>query len=228
MTRTAPSTGSAIATLTGVTLLRLVRGKALWFGATFAAVPVAFTAVMRVLGVAPFLDDIFVVWRLLGALLAAMLVGSSIGEEVEDKTGTYLWSRPIARWAVLAGKLGALAPVVVALGLVSWCAATVAWTRTAPAAASCASLLASSAAACAVAAGIACLVPRHALALTIGYLLVDDFAGALPFSVRQLTIANHAGAIAERSGTATATVAILAIAGVWLAIGAWRIRRLEI
>src|SRR5690606_319638 len=38
-------------------------------------------------------------------LVAALLAAPAIAEEIEDKTYAYLWSRPISRWTVLAGKL---------------------------------------------------------------------------------------------------------------------------
>src|SRR5207237_965006 len=54
------------------------------------------------------------------AILPPLFVSSSIGEEIEDRTTTYLWSRPLARWTVVGGKLLALVPVVLALALGGW------------------------------------------------------------------------------------------------------------
>jgi ABC-type transport system involved in multi-copper enzyme maturation permease subunit len=219
-------------TLIGVTWTRLRRGKALWIGVLFAALPIITAAIMASYHVAPTHDGgFFLVLQLLLALLVAMFVASSIGEEVEARTGTYLWSRPIARWAVLAGKLCALTPIVIALIVAAWVVAILIWTAAWPSAISCLALVIGGAAACLVAAGISTLVPRHAMALTIGYLLVDNFIAAMPFSLRELAIAHQISALAgqaDDAAIATPVIALIAIAGVWTAIGLQRIRRLEV
>jgi ABC-type transport system involved in multi-copper enzyme maturation permease subunit len=219
-------------TLIGVTLTRLGRGKALWIGVMFAALPVITAAILASYHVAPTHDDaFFLVLQLLLGLLVAMFVASSIGEEIEARTGTYLWSRPIARWAVLAGKLCALTPIVVGLIVAAWSASIMVWTQAAPAAISYLALVVGGAAACLVAAGISTLVPRHAMALTIGYLLVDNFVAAMPFSLRELAVAHQISALAgltDDAGVVTPLIALVAIAGVWTAIGLRRIRSLEV
>lgn len=226
-----PAAGTVIRALIGITLARLVRGKTPWIGAVIAALPVAFAVIMQARGVAPQLSETYVVLRLLLALLAAMFVASSIGDEIEQRTSTYLWSRPIARWTVLAGKLGALAPIAIALVTASWIAAASLWTGAPPSARSIAALIEGGAAACLTAAGIAALVPRHALALSIGYLLLDNFLSAWPFSLRELTIGHQISALAgfaDDASVAGPVIALAAIAAVWAAIGAARIRRLEV
>ncbi|HEY6173254.1 MAG TPA: ABC transporter permease subunit [Kofleriaceae bacterium] len=226
-----PGSWAAAATLAGVTLTRLGRGKALWLCALIAALPIGFGAIMHARHVAPFYNDLFVLWRLILALLSAMLVASSIGEDIEDRTGTYLWSRPIARWAVLVGKLCALTPIVVVLVVASWFATIEVWTAGAPTAISCVGLAAGSVTACMVAAGIATVVPKHAMALTIGYMLVDNFVSAWPFSLRELMLAHQTTAlagIADDAAIVTPVIALAAIAGAWAAIGLVRIRRLEV
>lgn len=227
----APGAWSAAWTLAGVTLVRLGRGRALWLCAVIAALPVGFGVIMRARHVTPFYNDMFVLWRLILALLAALLVASSIGEDIEDRTGTYLWSRPIARWAVMAGKLMTLTPIVIALVVASWYATVVTWTMSGPTAISCVGLAAGSAAACVIAAGISTVVPKHAMALTIGYMLVDNFIGAWPFSLRELMLAHQTTALAglgDDAAVITPVIALIAIAGVWAAIGLARIRRLEV
>src|SRR5262249_18729219 len=118
--RPVPTTLSPVWTLAAITLKRLGRGKALWIGALSAALPpvfgIAFSATrLHAHGGTRAPDDLFSITVGLLAMLPAMFVGSSIGEEIEERTSTYLWSRPIARWAVLAGKLCALTPIVIAL-----------------------------------------------------------------------------------------------------------------
>ena len=226
-----PTTRSTVWTLAGITLTRLTRGKALWIGGLFAALPVIYATGVHSRHIAPAPDDLFKISQLLLALLPAMYVGASIGEEIEDRTSTYLWSRPISRGAVLAGKLCALVPIVIALIVGGWFAGILIWTGAAPSATSCVALAAGSIATSLVAAGIATVVPKHGMALTIGYLLVDLFIGALPFSLSALSITNQANVLANLGSSpreiATPLIAMAVIAGLWGAIGVGRIRRLE-
>ena len=82
-----------------------------------------------------------------------------------------------------------------------------------------------------VAAGIATVMPRHGMAMTIGYMLVDLFIGAMPFSLAELSITHQTGVLAQLGGpspVATPLVAMAAVAGTWAAIGLVRIRRFEV
>jgi len=230
-----PSTAAMIRTLAGVTLKRLGRGKALWIGVMFAALPVVYAGGIRARSArfsTEHLSHLFQLSTLLLAVLPAMFVGASVGEEIEDRTSTYLWSRPIARWAVLAGKLVALTPIVVALSVGGWLAGTWAGSEAAPPLASILGLAAGAIASSLVVAGIAVLVPKHGMALTIGYMLVDLFVGAMPFSLQQLSVtyqtATLAGFSTDPPSTVTSVIALVAISGVWTAIGVTRIRRLEV
>jgi ABC-type transport system involved in multi-copper enzyme maturation permease subunit len=218
-----------IRTLAGVTLVRLGRGKALWIGAALAALPVVFAAVLQARGHAS-PSELFAPSMLLFAVLPALLVGASVGEEIEERTSTYLWSRPIVRWAVLAGKLLALTPIVVALSVGGWVIAS-ALATAGPSIASCLGLAAGAVACSLVVAGIAVVVPRHGMALTIAYMLVDLFLGGLPFSLQQLSITYQTRALAGLAGEpaiAAPLIGLVVIAGAWMAIGLGRIRRIEV
>jgi len=222
---------STVRTLAGVTLKRLGRGKALWIGAMIAALPVVYAAIVHAAQRLVSPDDLFIFLRPLLALLPAMFVAASIGEEIEDRTSTYLWSRAIERWAVLAGKLCALAPIVIALIVGAWLLSTEILTRAAPTVVSCVALAAGALVASLTAAGIATAVPRHGMALTIGYMLVDNFVGVLPISLRTISITHQTRVLAHLEGgpfvVATPVIALAAIAVVWGTIGFVRIRRLE-
>jgi len=227
-----PSTRAMIWTLAGVTLKRLGRGMALWISALLAALPLIYAGIAHAgrSQFQPILQFGFSTLPL--ALLPAMLVGASVGEEIEQRTATYLWSRPIARWAVLAGKLVALTPIVAALVVASWLAAAWIATEQLPPLASSVALAAGAIASSLVVAGIAVLVPKHGTALTIGYMLVDLFVSAMPFSLQALSITYQirviAGMTDDPQAFVTPAIAIAAIAGVWTAIGLVRIRRLEV
>ena len=78
---------------------------------------------------------------------------------------------------------------------------------------------------------ISTVVPRHAMALTIGYLLVDNFVAVMPASLRELALAHQIAALAglaDDAAIATPLIALAAIAGVWTAVGLYRIRRIEV
>ena len=228
-----PSTLSTVLTLAGVTLKRLGRGRALWIGLLIAALPVVNASIVHAyaqrLQAAP--TEMFAASLALLALLPAMFVGASIGEEIEERTSTYLWSRPIARWAVLAGKLFALVPIVIALVVGGWVAANEIWTDQAPTLISSVSLAACCIGASLIATGVATVVPKHGMALTIGYMLVDLFIGALPFSLQELSITHQAMQLSYLSGAppalATAVTAMAMVAGLWSAVALIRIQRLE-
>jgi len=225
-----PSALSTVATMASVTLKRLGRGKALWTGGAIAVLPIGFAVIVRTRHSA-LNGKMLIPSLLLLVILPAMFIGGSIGQEFEDRTTTYLWSRPIARWAVLAGKLCALTPIVIVLIVGSWCAASTIWVGAAPTPASCGALAAGAVAASLVAAGITMVLPRHGTALTIGYLLVDLFVDAMPFSLRELSITHQTGQLAHLGSqapiTATPVIAIAAIAALWTVIGLARVRRIE-
>jgi ABC-type transport system involved in multi-copper enzyme maturation permease subunit len=228
--REVPPTSVLIRTLAGVTLKRLTRGKALWIAAVLAALPVVFASVLQARGRPASPSELLAPSLLLFAVLPALLVGASVGEELEDRTSTYLWSRPIVRWAVLAGKLIALIPIVVVLSVGGWVVAGV-LAGGAPSVAGGLGLAAGAIASSLVVAGIAVVVPRHGMALTIAYMLVDLFVGELPVSVQQLAVTYHTRVLAGLQGPpaiAAPLIGLVAIAGVWTAIGFRRIRRIEV
>jgi hypothetical protein len=228
--RAVPPTSAMIRTLVGVTLKRLTRGKALWIAIVLAALPVVVASVLAARGRPPSPSELFAPTMLLFAVLPALLVGASVGEEIEDRTSTYLWSRPIARWAVLAGKLIALTPIVVVLLVGGWAIAA-ATAGTTPSVTAVLGLTAGAVATSLVVAGIAVVVPRHGMALTIAYMLVDLFIGELPFSMQQLAVTYHTRVLAGVDGApaiVTPLIGLVAIASVWAVIALRRIRRIEV
>jgi ABC-type transport system involved in multi-copper enzyme maturation permease subunit len=228
-----PGSLSTVWTLAGVTLRRLTRGKALWVAVLFAVLPVAYAILVRS-GQRHFNEsakDLFTVSTLLLAIVPAMFVSASIGEEIEERTSTYLWSRPIARWAVLVGKLCALTPLVIVLIAGGWYIALTTERAQAPLAATGLALAAGCVAASLVAAGIATVLPKHGMVLTIGYMLVDLFIGAMPFSLREVSILHQTGVLAGIGGdppaTQSALIAMAVVSGIWGVVAFLRIRVLE-
>lgn len=207
--------------LARITLVRLMRGRAVWASLAIALAPAAFASMAH-----GRVDQLLLYEQMLLAILPAMFVASSLAEELEDRTATYLWSRPLPRGAVLAGKLLALVPVVVALALASWVAS--ASVGDAPiTASSLIGLAAGAVTASMVAAALAMLAPRQGMALTIFYLLFADLPiGELPQSLRVLSLSYQTRVVC--GGELSAIAPLLLIAAIAGGIAWWRMRRLEV
>jgi ABC-type transport system involved in multi-copper enzyme maturation permease subunit len=225
-----------IGTIARLTLKRLTRGRTLWVAFGIATLPV----ILAVAGHATrhrFTDDLHkFIWfaeLLVLAVLPALFVASSIGEDIEDKTITYLWSRPLPHWHVLVGKLVALAPVTVAITTVGWVVATEISTNQLSPAWTVISVGAAALAISLIAAGIGTLAPRHGMALTIIYMLLFDIpVGEIPASLQVLSVTHHMVGIAQAGAhptgdRATPAMMMAVIAALWLLAGLARIRRLE-
>jgi hypothetical protein len=223
-----PSAFSSLMTVAGLTWTRLLRGRALPVAVVIALLPIAYCAAAG-LGVGP---ELFVFEVLIASVLAPMFVAASIGEEIEDRTTTYLWSRPVPRWTIIAGKLVALVPVVTAVVLGSWIVASqVAW-KMMPPERTLAALAIGVAALSILSAGIASLAPRHGMALSIVYILFfDSPLGVLPATLRELSMTQQIRAISGiwslDGALTTPLIAIAILAAVWGVVAAARIRRLE-
>lgn len=223
-----PSAFTSLLTVAGLTWTRLIRGRALVVAIVIALLPIAYCAAAGP-GVGP---ELFVFEVLIASVLAPMFVAASIGEEIEDRTTTYLWSRPVPRWTIIAGKLVALVPVVTAVVLGSWIVASqVAW-KMMPDERTLAALAIGVAALSILSAGIASLAPRHGMALAIVYILFfDSPLGVLPATLRELSMTQQIRAISGlwkfEGELTTPLIAIALLAGAWGLIAAARIRRLE-
>lgn len=229
--RHVPSAWSSCLTIAGLTWKRLSRGRALYVSFVIAVLPILFAVITKSLGEGQG-AELFVIQILVAAVLAPMFVAASIGEEIEDRTTTYLWSRPLPRWTVLAGKLLALAPVAAIISLASWWAsAQVAWSVT-PAWQTFVALGAGSITISLVATGISTLGPRHGMALSICYMLFFDlFLGGMPATLRELSVSHQirsmSGLFPSETDSTSAAIAFVLIAGVWSVVALLRIRRLE-
>jgi ABC-type transport system involved in multi-copper enzyme maturation permease subunit len=187
--REIPSVTAVIATLFGVTWKRLLRGRALWVCALIAALPAVIAFGLQ--GNRDMQEMLqFAQFRVM-ALLPPIFIASSVGEEIEDRTITYLWSRPLARWTLIVGKLAALAPVAIALLLAGWMLACVAQGKQ-PMPQELLAFAFGTLVISMIAAGIATLVPRQGMSLSIIYLvIVDATIGAIPASFRDISVTRH-------------------------------------
>jgi ABC-type transport system involved in multi-copper enzyme maturation permease subunit len=227
-----PSTSTALSALARVTLRRTLRRKTLWVAAVICLLPSLFAVSVHSHSVISEVDDTFNVAKILLAILPPLFVAAAIGEEIEDRTATYLWSRPLARWTVVIGKLVALAPLVIAFMAASWLIAAVAVLHYDKILVPTLGLSAGALAMAMTSAGIASLVPKHGMALTIIYVLADLMIGSLPSSIAKICMTFHVGALVSRHVDAhdklQSAVALALIATIWLTAGLRRIRRLEV
>ncbi|MEO7092745.1 MAG: ABC transporter permease subunit, partial [Polyangiales bacterium] len=176
--------------------------------------------------------EVFVFEVLVSAVLAPMFVAASIGEEIEDRTTTYLWSRPIPRWSIVAGKLLTLVPIATLVVVGSWAICSqIAW-HAWPDLRPCLALALAVLVLSIVSAGIAALAPRHGMALTICYILFfDSPLGVLPATLRELSVTHQiralSGLFPTEIGLSSPLVALGILALVYGTLAALRIRKLE-
>ncbi len=226
-----PTALGSTLTMASLTLKRLLRGRAVYVALVIAFLPVAYVLVSGSVHNQPG-EEVFVFEVLVSSVLAPMFVASSIGEEIEDRTTTYLWSRPIPRWSIVAGKLLALVPITIAIVLVSWALSSqIAW-HTLPPLRPCAALALGVAVLSIVSSGIAALAPRHGMALTICYILFfDSPLGVLPATLAQLSVTHQiralSGLFPTDAGTTTPLLALGILSLVYGTLAALRIRRIE-
>ena len=224
MSKQVPSTASALFTLAGVTWKRLLRGRALWVALVIACLPILMGSATR--------DDdpVVALSFLVMCVLPAVFVASALGEEIEERTSTYLWSRPLPRWTLLIGKLIALAPIASALIAGSWFVAMQSATGTAPDGRTTAAFAVGGLAVSAVSAALGARVPRHGTAVSIAYFIIVDLpVGAIPAAVQELSITRQVRLLAnfENGSISTALIAMAVIVVGSLATALRRVNKLE-
>jgi len=227
VSKSVPSTASALATLTGVTLRRLTRTRALWVTLLISLLPAFLASLLH--GKAHVSDMTATAELIVTALLASVFVASSIGEEIEERTTTYLWSRPIPRWTIVVGKLIALAPITGLLAAGGWVLA-MKWTNTPVDLRPTLAFAAGGFALSFVAAGIALLVPKHGMSLSIIYLVIIDLIiGGIPASLQSISITHQVWLLVRGDDPSIIepTITMMVIAALWLVVGLLRLRRLE-
>jgi ABC-2 type transport system permease protein len=223
-----PGTGTVLSTLVRVTWRRLFRGRALSVSVLIAGLPIVLAAATSQ-GKALVDGPAGAIQLLVLALLPPMFVASSLGEEIEDRTTTYLWSRPIPRWTIVIGKLLALVPVSIVLVVGGFVVATQVATGAPPPPIEIGAMAGGVLAISSLSAGVATLVPKHGMALSIVYLVIFDITlAAVPASIHNLSITRQVGQlVSHQGGIAQPVITLAAISAVWITVALWRIRRLE-
>jgi ABC-type transport system involved in multi-copper enzyme maturation permease subunit len=223
--------------LARLALVRAARGKALWISMATALLPLVVVSVQVGLGHShqTMWESAFGLTMLTLPIVPPILIGPSISDELEDKTSAYLWSRALPRWSIIAGKLVGLAPICAAISAVSL---AIAWlVMGGPGAVSVgtalrgfagvgfAALIAST-----LVAALATLVPKHAVAVSVVYLLfVDKIVGELPIKLQYTSIAFGGRAIAgfTEQGAIAGVTTLVAIATLAIAVAITRVARME-
>jgi ABC-type transport system involved in multi-copper enzyme maturation permease subunit len=214
--------------------MRLWRGKSYWISVILATAPVV-VALMPGTASEQWRQALELAIQIV-PLSAAIHLAHAVAEEMESATVTYLWSRPIARSALLVGKLVAALPLVLGVAVLpvaaSWAIThldALAGGAEALAMALAATTLGGITAAM-VATGIGALFPRHAFVVALAYLLfLDKILGVIP-NVGPVSIMHHMRALAGLPADVSrpaATIALLVLALLWLGIGIGRLRTLE-
>lgn len=104
---TSPTVGTAVRMIAGMSLRRARRSHTLWLALAVAVLLVGSAVVSLLVGGAglDFFDDALdVLLRYVVPLVMLLLGSSAVSEEVQAKTITYLFSRPIPRWSLPLGK----------------------------------------------------------------------------------------------------------------------------
>ncbi len=230
-----PSSARATIAIASLTLRRLTRSKAIWVAGFMGLLPL-----IPLLITQSHTDDPEVHWRnfmqftaYMQLLVGAMLTAPIIAEEIEDKTYAYLWSRPIPRWTVFAGKL------LVGASLAAAIMATAAMLGNSMIGASSelpmavvAIVLGVFSSGC-LAACFGTLLPKHPLAFSLAYFMVLDFGiGAMPFALARISVMHNvislAGLGEHADTTGTSLLWLLGIGGFATALTLWRLGRKEL
>jgi hypothetical protein len=218
---------AAVLAIARLTAWRLVHSRLPLIGIVMAALPIAFAAALR--GRATYELRSFEVEQALLVVLPAIVVAASITSDLDDRAITYLWSRPIARWTLVVGKLVVLSPYVVGLVAIGWVAATAVGAGHLASGASIGALAAGAFSGTLVAAGLSVAAPRYGMVLALIYMLVDGAIGLIPASLQSLSVSHDIAALAGVTpGSSISAAASLGIISAgWLTYSLLKIRSLE-
>lgn len=192
----APATSSAVFAIARLTGLRFIRSRVLWIATVFSILPMVPFAFG--LGIDDTVEQRWASYlnamAYMHMLVASLLMSPAIAEEIEDKTYTYLWSRPIPRWSVLAGKLLTGACITCALLLVSALVATfvTGMPEGVVLARSLLSLVLGAVAVGIISSSLGILLPKHSIAASLAYFMVLDFIiGNIPFAAARVSVSHN-------------------------------------
>lgn len=210
---------------------RLRRGRSLMYAMVIAALPVMLLALLAQTKRTPMLiKDTYALMMTSLVIMPALLVAAPLAEEVEERTLAYLWSRPLPRWGLWLGKIGAGAPFVIGLTVVALTAAYAVSYQTIPTLAVLAGAATTAFALCLVSASLATVWPKHGMTLAIIYgLFFDTTLSQLPLAARGASLV-YWGTSLSGYGIEPVTAALwgmVKILSIWTALALWRLRYLS-
>jgi hypothetical protein len=222
--------------IAAVALRRIVRGRAIAVVLGLSLVPLLLGLLRKTGDGTPL--EVWTwtaeLWAFLVAILVPILLGSSIGEEIEERTAAYLWSRPLPRWSIIIGKLIALVPLLaIIMGVSLILPGLILDSRdvTSNLPRLIGADFAGTFAVAALTAGVTSLTPRRGGIVSLVYLLfIDRILAWSDASIGKLSIAGHTLRLGGLRGGESALEALAWIAGisaVWIAVALSRIRRME-
>lgn len=230
MSEAALTLWGAISAMAALTWRRTMRSRTLRISAILALLPAAAGFAMRstMLPNDQLWENLLRTELVLLAVLCPLYAAASLGDEIESGTMTYLWSRPLPRWTIAAGKLVALTPLVATMLVGSAVAGMMVARGLMPPAAGLLALVLGAITISIAATGIAMLVPRHSMVVPIVYVLFIDLPiGELPMALYRLSMTHHLRVIGEGAGTGESYGWLLGLTAFWAALGLWRLRRFE-
>jgi ABC-type transport system involved in multi-copper enzyme maturation permease subunit len=229
MTRaTTLGTTAAARVMAGIEFKRLLRRRGLWVTGGIAWLP----------ALIPLIEQNRRAWLdLPGATVAAMavcaplMVASLVADDIQNKTSSYLFTRPPRRRGIFLGKLAAALPALVLLMclpvVVSFLVSVNAPMSVLHELGNTLFGVAAGALATGTVAGAwGAVFPRRALPAAVGYLfLFDTGLAIIPFSINNLSMTRHAVKLAEGANPVVPLLWLAALTGIWLAVGMWRFER---
>jgi ABC-type transport system involved in multi-copper enzyme maturation permease subunit len=169
----------------------------------------------------------------------SLQLAPAVGEEIESKTYTYLWSRPMNRWSLVVGNFLAIAPLVAAAfalsTLVVYLVSLGGDAAVGPMdlARSMAAAALAVCAAGAMALGAGSLFPRRPLAFVLAYVSLEVLQNFVP-ALRQISIAHHAYGLAGLTGLGfdvgtpvEGLIGLSVLLAVWMGVAVWRVETTE-
>lgn len=233
----AQSASAATFAIARLTLQRFLRSRVLWLAGVFALLPMVPFALGA--GVDDSVEqrwhDYVEAMSYMHMLVASLLMAPAIAEEIEDKTYTYLWSRPIPRWSVLAGKLLTGSSIAAAMLVASALVATLVtgMPDLLVLLQSMMALVLGVVTVGIVAASLGMLLPKHAIAASLTYFMVVDLVlGSIPFAAARISVSHNVtelGVGTDGESSIPMSLLWLAIVGLaWGLLALWNLARKEL
>lgn len=226
------STMGAISAMAALTWKRTRRSRTLIISLVLTLLPAAVGVAMRLTaGQMPESElwgNVLRTELVLLAVLCPLYAAASLGDEIESGTMTYLWSRPMPRWTIGAGKLVALTPIVAVMLVASSVMAMQVARSAMPPTLGLVALAAGAVTVSLASTGIAMLVPRHSMVVPMAYVLFIDLPlGEIPIALYRISMTHHLRVMGTGEATAENYAWLAGVTAFWTLLGLWRLRRFE-